>query len=155
MGHSWLDKFCFGEETLNRWDRERQNSNFLTLVERTENKICIRNEKDAMKKNEDFYDKELRKYGHGHVFKLDEIPEIFKDKIIEQTEGLEKNKLAKKENIILYSIRDEEHSELEVSWNFFGWRMKSSVYLRVGGFKYCENEKGEPALRVVHKQINY
>ena len=140
MGRWKLDEWIFGEETLNRWDAERKiKSEFLTPYEREEMNKRKRKEQaeedDKRKEDESFYkwSQQLIKYGCGYLFKLDEIPEVFKAEITKQCGGLEKDKLAEKETIELY-----------VDKYAFG----SKVHLREGGFEYVENEKGEPALRV-------
>ena len=139
--HSWLDELFFGKETLDRWDREREgrSSEFLTPYERNcrerekREKQTEKEEKIKVEENFSKWNQELRKYSHGHIFKLDEIPEVFKVEVIKQAGGLEKEKLAENGTIKLYLDK---------------YAFGSKVHLREGGFNYVENKKGEPALRV-------
>ena len=85
----------------------------------------------------------LKKYNHGQIFKLGEIPEVFRDKIVKEAGGLEKNKLKEERYISLVSC-------LHVSGpggNGAPWSVLTE-YLREGGFHYVDKKEGGPGLKL-------
>ena len=156
MGRWKLDEWIFGKEVLDRWDTKRNgqefSSEFLTLVER--NKMNYSKEKTLKKigEREDFskWNSELKKYSYGHIFKLNEIPEVFKAEITKQCGGLERDRLAKKMYIQLYCLKKESLKSVRLSSFLSGCPYNGLVveHLNEGGLEYVENEKCESALRV-------
>ena len=121
---------------------------YLTLRERFDK------ERSREKAQEENLEKELKKYDQGHVFAIDELPSILKNRVIEKVGGLEKDKLCKENYFRLYDLSWTKPSDLnfferglDLFFNNFGLG-HAKGHTRSGGFYYVENENGIPGLRV-------
>jgi len=132
MGRWRLDEFIFGKEALDKWDRERggqKNERWLTQEEKKTIEKTI---------EENNFRNEFYKLGNGQIFRIEELPEIFKKRIIQKCGSLEKEKLKEyakdNERIALFS----RYARM----TFLGGHE-----FEYGGFLYVENNKGDWALK--------
>ena len=128
MGRLWLDELLFGKEVLDRWDREREGQK--------DERFLTPGEKKVIEENN--FRNEFYKLGNGRLFRIEELPEIFKKRIIQKCGSLEKEKLKEyakdNERIALFS----RYARM----TFLGGHE-----FEYGGFLYVENNKGDWALK--------
>ena len=153
MGHRWLDKLVFEEETLNRWDAKRrgdQSSEYLPPAERRGKETLRENKKKygGYETKQEYLESELKKYEEGHLFKLDEVPDIFKEKIFYYLKIVDKEQVLNKENLTLcgdFEFFLRRYGDTS-GWIPASWRSMRGMIS--GGLEYVENEEGIPRLRV-------
>ena len=78
MGRLWLDELFFGKKVLDKWDRERGGQKDERFLTQGEKRII----------EEDNFMNEFYKLGNGQMFRIEELPEIFKEKIIQKCGSL-------------------------------------------------------------------
>jgi hypothetical protein len=81
----------------------------------------------------------LKNFNKNQIFKIEEIPEVFKNKIIKEAGGLEKKKLKKAGYIPLIFCL---HVTGPNKFNCL------TEYLREGGLKYVGKKEGGPGLKI-------
>jgi len=126
MGRLWLDELLFGKEVLDRWDREREGQK--------DERFLTPGEKKVIEENN--FRNEFYKLGNGRLFRIEELPEIIKEKIIQTCSSLEKE-----------TLRDYPPQNINLFSGYFDGDFFCQGGVEHGGFLYVEDNKGNWALK--------
>lgn len=127
-----LDRIFFGKENFNR----NQISGFKSAGD-------IESENDYKKKeHEEILRREMERYSHGHLFKIDQVPETIRNEMISRKNLSDWNKDILKKN----GMSGKYYLHTKFTGNHHTYDL---------GLEYVENEHGEPALRLFKEKDSY